>query len=746
MRTHAVKLALLLTLVAAVASFTALRHATADEAHKNKKKTLRILPVQGSSSTQTPSPTPTPAPTQSASPQVVAAPKATPLKTSSILATPAVQLTSFATEEYVNPSELHFMRAPRAIVPIEEEGDEVIPAVQLAMQPKSIGTVKYGDPAFKRLGTSDRNTNWNSVEARRLNGQIIQIAPDAEAMLNDRQVTMKAIRNMVASTKDPVCIEPDIVKPGSDCCNYGIQDQVANKKYVYRQPAWALANGDNAASEADCREFAATVTASMPFFVPYRNKHVRAGQGWFYNSGSFHGAVDYSKDEYEEGKDPSFKIYSIGEGVVRSVVWDNWSGNIIVIEHTAPNGKKYRSAYKHMRNGFTNDLAMAKAIPVPADKKYDADGKPTQTYKYNLYANKPNPSQLQWGTDAQKIQVHVGQNVHAGTFLGWSGNTGPGGAGKGLKDDGTPSNPVTANNHLHFMMTVPNPNGDPTEWVQVDPYGVYSQTSSECYDVLDDTPYTRLFAPFYTAFHNVPIPVFVKRFGYFPNMGYGLQTVSVHRRNDKVLVSGAFQYGMPPAWYCRVYMTGTDYQHWFDEYGKQGFRPRELSVTNDAQGNPRFSAIWKKSVGEAVVAHHNMTDATWKAKWDEYVVKGGMRVEECVTYTDHGAARLAAVFVKDAEHGFYEKHYMDSNALQLSFNTYSGQGFALTNVSAAEINGKTLYTGVWRKRPGTWAARHGMSPSDYQRNFDEFAKNGFRLYEVHGYDNSERFAAVWTKP
>jgi hypothetical protein len=656
-------------------------------------------------------------------------------------------------DEYFNPYEMGITEPLRARIPLDEEVQEPIPATALAPAPRKWPNLvlKQG---ITRSGAPARN--WNSAGARRVDGQIIQLSPEAKASLgldpaqagNPRITPGLAIT--IKSTPfegEIVCVEPDIVKPDSKCCSYGIQDQIANKTYYYRQPAWALANGSGTpATEQACREFAATVTASMPLFYPYRSKHVRAGQGWFYNSGDFHGAVDFSKDDYPEGADPSFKIYSIGEGIVRSVVWDNWSGNIVVVEHVAPNGKKYRSAYKHMRNGFTHDLAAAKAIPLAADKMYDADGKPTQTMKYKLYANLPTPSQLQWGTDQQTIAVHVNDHVHAGTFLGWSGNTGPGGAGKGLKDDGTPSNPVTANNHLHFMMTVPNPSGDETEWVQVDPYGVYSLVSSDCYDILDDTPYARLFGPFYPAFHNVPIDIFTKRFGYYPQMGMGLQTVSVHRKDSKVLVSGAFERGLPPAWYCRVYMTGDDYQHWFDEYAKQGFRPRELSVTNDAAGNPRFTAIWKKKGVESFAAVHNLTDAGWKQRWDELVVKGGMRVEECVAYADHGSPRLAGIFVKDAEKGFYEKHYMDSAALQSSFNTYSGQGFALTNVNAAEIGGKTMYSGVWRKQPGSWIAKHGMTPQDYQKLFDQFTESGYRLHQVYGYDNSERFAAVWVKP
>lgn len=648
-------------------------------------------------------------------------------------------------EDYVNPSALLFERAPRRAVDLHEEGKQEL----VAPLPPVAATKLPGKrtPPTITLKRGMTRAHWNSEAGRQ--------GADSPVLLGTPQATLMSLglegpRTLTArsaqSQSEAVCVEPDIVKEGSDCCNYGIEDQVAGKKYYYRQPAWALATGDTPASEQKCRSFAEDVTASMPLFVPYKNGHVRASQGWFYNSGSFHGAVDYSKDEYEEDKDPTFRIHAIGAGTVRTVIWDNWSGNIVVIEHVAPNGKKYRSAYKHMRNGFAHDLAKAKAIPLAADKQYDAEGKPTQTMKYKLYANLPNPSRLQWGNDRQRILVKPGDKVRAGQQIGWSGNTGPGGAGKGLNDDGTPKNTITANNHLHFSVVVPNPDGDETEWVQVDPYGVYGMVSSECYDVLDDTPYARLFAPFYPAFHNVPVSVFVKRFGYYPQMGFGLQTVSVHRKSNQVLVSGAFQHGLPPAWYCRVYMTGDEYQHWFEEYGKKGFRPRELSVTHDAAGAARFSAIWKKSAGEAAVAHHGMTDAVWKQKWDEYVVKGKMRVEEFVSYEDHGSPRHAAVLVKDGESAFYEKHYMDSNAFQSSFNTYTGQGFALTSVNAASINGKTLYAGVWRKKPGSWVAKHGLSSQQYQKEFDQLTSSGYRLHQVDAYNNSEDFAAVWVKP
>ena len=44
-----------------------------------------------------------------------------------------------------------------------------------------------------------------------------------------------------------------------------------------------------------------------------------------------------------------------------------------------------------------------------------------------------------------------------------------------------------------------------------------------------------------------------------------------------------------------------------------------------------------------------------------------------------------------------------------------------------------------------WQARHNMTAAAYQQNFDNFAKQGYRLTDVSGYavNNQPYFAAIW---
>lgn len=583
--------------------------------------------------------------------------------------------------------------------------------------------------------------HWNSPAGRAAAAE--QLAFDLPDDQNG--VTLEGyFKKTETFTLQSFCTPPDITLPGSKCCSYGIKDQLNNINVAYRQPYHVFTAGTDSQREQAAQAFAGTVRASMPMFLPYKNSHVTTGQGWIYDNGSFHGAIDFVRTNAQVGVDPTFGVYAVADGKVVTVLWDDLLGNTVVIEHKAPNGDLYRTAYMHLRDGFDHDLAMARAMP--SGDHYDANGNVNRPYKYYLFAHKANPNPLWWGTNSQTIQVNVGDTVSAGQFIAWSGNTGSGGAGNGLDDNGNPYDTATANNHLHLMTTVPDPRpAYPNDWIQVDPFGVYAKASTGCYDLLDDTKFVRLFAPFYPSFHNVPVAIVSKYFGYYPGMGLALQTLSLHRNGSDVLASGSFQYGLPSQWYARFYMTGADFQNWFNQYSSQGYRPREISVTPDSNGDPRFNVIWKKLAGEGYYTYFGLTDAQWQQKWNEHVVNGGMIPDEHVAYDTNSGARHAAVFISSPKPAFYEYHYMSSTTFNSIFAALNAQGFRQTNMDVEEIGGGRYYGGIWRKIPGAWITLYGMTAQDYQTNFDNYTAQGYRLYRIRGYADSDRFAAIWTK-
>lgn len=489
--------------------------------------------------------------------------------------------------------------------------------------------------------------------------------------------------------------------------------------------------------EEELEPLYSSVKAHMPMYLPYRNNTIGIWQGFYYsfdknNDGASdaHRAIDYGKNSIAANEDPTFGVYGIAAGKVIDVRWANGGGNTITIEHTAPDGYKYRSTYLHLRNGYDHDRANAKNSPEA---------------KYKAFATNGTTSNLCWGTNSQTITVKVNDMVESGQFLAWAGNTGSGGIGAILKDDGTLTDPNTRsfNVHLHFELRVQDTrSGHSGEWVLVDPYGVYNLAAVDCYDLDSVTPYARLFAPFYPSFHNVPLDIVNKFWGYYTSMGMGLQTVSVDRSGGTLYAAGSFQWGLPGAWRAHFYMTGDTYQNFFTTYDNQGYRPRQISVGKDGSGNPRFSVIWEqKPSGQMAHSVHNRDDANFDALWKDYVVDKKWHVEEHVDYAVNGKRYHAAVFVnKPNDNGFHLYFGMNGNDFDKKFDELYNNW----ELKSIHVNGSAV-GGVWRPKKNTYAAFYGMTSATYQSKFNQYTSQGLRLIKVQSYDSNGHFSAIWGK-
>jgi CubicO group peptidase (beta-lactamase class C family) len=110
------------------------------------------------------------------------------------------------------------------------------------------------------------------------------------------------------------------------------------------------------------------------------------------------------------------------------------------------------------------------------------------------------------------------------------------------------------------------------------------------------------------------------------------------------------------------------------------------------------------------------------------------------------------MFLLQAEHLFAEpwvaRHGLSPSQYQSEFNNWSSKGYRIVSLSGYTSKGQELYAALWSKVSGTaWTARHGLSSEAYQAAFTEMANNGYRLQIISGYSvgNQARFAAVWDK-
>jgi hypothetical protein len=329
----------------------------------------------------------------------------------------------------------------------------------------------YKDPNGKRL--------FSGVYSQGDDGHALWYAGDLENFVSKwRQLSDDGLRLVDLEVLPSQCTiecQNQVVRPG-DPYNYGID---GSSTHCEGNMPCAAPYGDDVVYHSPSDKFgdhryarlSAIDAGDKIFTLPFDDKNVKMWQTWIYSNEKWHHAIDYGKSNYD-----TFELLAASDGVVRYVGWDNWSGNTIVISHDTENEKDlYRTIYMHVRDGATNDCKNSwnKSYPKLNDKQ-------KEEFELHLDATnctQSNPNNLDsshWGSDNEKIPVKAYDKVKAGDFIGWAGNTGPG----GKTGEGNP------NTHLHIFFAKRDLTDN--QWYFIDPYGIYA--GPDCYpDELTDS-------------------------------------------------------------------------------------------------------------------------------------------------------------------------------------------------------------------------------------------------------------------
>jgi hypothetical protein len=147
------------------------------------------------------------------------------------------------------------------------------------------------------------------------------------------------------------------------------------------------------------------------------------------------------------------------------------------------------------------------------------------------------------------------------------------------------------------------------------------------------------------------------------------------------------------------------------------------------------------------VARHGMTSGDYQAAFNQYVGEG-YRLKEVNGYGSNGQAHYAAIFDKSSGPAWIARHGLSSSAYQQEFNDHVNDGYRLVEVSGYTVNGAPQYAAIFEKSTGpAWIARHGLTSGQYQAEFDARVKEGYRLRQISGYavGNDARYAAIFDK-
>jgi DNA-binding winged helix-turn-helix (wHTH) protein len=201
-----------------------------------------------------------------------------------------------------------------------------------------------------------------------------------------------------------------------------------------------------------------------------------------------------------------------------------------------------------------------------------------------------------------------------------------------------------------------------------------------------------------------------------------------------------------PPWQARHDLTSTQYQQVFNELTQQGYRLVDVSGFS-VGGEERYAAIWEKSEGPAWHARHGMTSSQYQQEFNT-LAKKGYRLRHISAYGIGTQDLYAAIWEKSEGPAWQARHGMTSSQYQQEFNTLTQQGYRLVDVSGYNIGNQDLYAAIWEKSTGPeWQARHGMTSAEYQKAFNTLTKQGYRLVHISGWRSGDtpHYAAIWEK-
>src|SRR6266849_5453530 len=217
--------------------------------------------------------------------------------------------------------------------------------------------------------------------------------------------------------------------------------------------------------------------------------------------------------------------------------------------------------------------------------------------------------------------------------------------------------------------------------------------------------------------------------------GFRLKCLSGYVSGGAELYAALWLKEPGPAWQARSNMAEADFQKTFNDFSKQGLRLTWVSA-HEANGVVHYEGIWEQKGGPAWEAKANLTAAEYQQAFDART-KQGYRPLHVWGYTSGGTPRFAVIFEQSSGPAWVARHDLNSAQYQQAFNDFAKQGYRLKVVSGYNVGGADKYAALWEKANGPfWSARNGIPDWEYQNVFDNFYYQGYRPLFVSAFTSA----------
>lgn len=199
-------------------------------------------------------------------------------------------------------------------------------------------------------------------------------------------------------------------------------------------------------------------------------------------------------------------------------------------------------------------------------------------------------------------------------------------------------------------------------------------------------------------------------------------------------------------WQARHGLTAAQYQSEFDSLLAQGYRLIDLNGYN-VNGVERYAAIWEQSPGPDWQARHGLSSTEHQELFLTLTTEG-YRPIIVSGYEIGGSAHYASLWQRINGTEWYARHGITASELQAEYDVLTPQGFHPIDICGYTVAGQTRFAAIWENSPiAGWVARHGLTAAEYQSQFDYWVSQGYTLWRVSGYEVAgvDYYAAIWFK-
>jgi len=247
------------------------------------------------------------------------------------------------------------------------------------------------------------------------------------------------------------------------------------------------------------------------------------------------------------------------------------------------------------------------------------------------------------------------------------------------------------------------------------------------------------------ARHGLPSAEYQGLFNQARSSGYQLEWIDGFSVGNKVFLNVIFRPSNGGSWVSYHNLTGAQYQQRFNQQKAAGrglYQVESYRVGNSI----RYAAIFRSGQGQTR-AYHGLTAQQHQQRFEQYSASGWRAKNVSVT-SIQGVRRYAALYTKSGYGSIFVKSFLSSAQYQQQFDANIAAGRQLSYLNAYIHNGKPRFTAIWRSGiSGAYRAKHGMSGSSYQSNWNDALGDGFLTRYVTGYaaGSSAKYAALWRK-